>query len=240
VWLYGAWATLALLSRQYLVFLVLAVGIYCAWRRRWPMVVASGVAMIPLAGLIGLWGGLAPDSVVRVQYLQPGPLLHANALLGYLGLLFAFLVPWMLVTDRPRWDWRVVLAALVVSCVYWLAPVRPSSASVAAGIHTVGLLDRVLHLALPLQWLRDVFYQLCLAGGILVLVRLRCNLSMAALTVFSFLVIMPFSYLYWEKYMLPLLPIAVAAWGMMNGHETGTSAFSSGAAVRRSSTDSRS
>lgn len=198
-------ATAALLCRQYLIFLPLAVVLYGGAQRQWRMVAAALVSAIPLAVLVLHWGGLAPDSPVRDQYLARGFAFHLSALFGYIGLLFLFSLPW-LVMVRPRLPLWPALGAVV----YWLAPLRPSPASVAAGIPTMGLADRVLHMAVPQETARDVFYMLLLAGG-LCLLAARRRFPLATVAIAAFLVVMPFSYLYWEKYLLPLVPIAAVA-----------------------------
>jgi len=79
----------------------------------------------------------------------------------------------------------------------------------------MGLFDRALHVALPALWMRDLFYGAAFAAGLMVWGKLIPGAvkrrELAALAVFSFLAVMPFSYLYWEKYLLPVLPLAAVA-----------------------------
>jgi len=194
----------ALVSRQYLVYLVAAVALWFAWRRVWPMVLASAASMVPLGLLVALWGGLAPASPVRGMYLTQSFRFHFEALVGYVAVLFLFCLPW-LVTRRPRWSLGVVAMG---AALYWLAPVRASLPSLKVGILTTGLVDRALHVMIPLQLGRDLFYALCFGAGLAMLWSWRRRLELAVLAVVCFLAVMPVSYLYWEKYLLPVLPLA--------------------------------
>ncbi|MBL8215993.1 MAG: hypothetical protein JNK87_35045 [Bryobacterales bacterium] len=195
----------ALVSRQYLVYMALAVALWFAWRRAWPMVAATLAAMLPLGALVLLWGALAPASNVRGMYLAGGFQFHTGALVGYIGVLFVFLMPW-LIWRKPTWSWWPLALGFAI---YWISPVRTSPPSLAAGILTTGLLDRALHLIMPAQFGRDLFWAVCFGAGLSLLWSWRQRRTeLAVITVLCFLAVMPVSYLYWEKYLLPVLPLA--------------------------------
>lgn len=68
---YALWLALALLCRQYLLFLPLALAAYHIWQRQWrhPALWAQLWGTLPLLLLMAYWQGAAPDSPVRTQYL---------------------------------------------------------------------------------------------------------------------------------------------------------------------------
>jgi len=210
--LLGIALSAALLSRQYLIFVVVALGLHYLAKRNYSMLAAVAASALPLAWFVWLWKGLAPASPMRSVYGDPGLPFHLSAFVGYVGLLAVFLAPFLMVRWRMYFpQLRTALLIAAVSPLAWLFPVRPSPSAVAAGLSTVGLLDRGLHLMLPQT---TAFYALAFVMGLLmvaVLLRDAMRQKLPALIVIAFLVVMPFSYLYWEKYMLPVLPVAAVA-----------------------------
>lgn len=223
VWLYVAGAALALLCRQYLVFWPLAVGLQAAWlyvgRRQlqWlPWAVGSLLCVLPLAGLLLLWQGTAPASPVREFYLRYGLGFQPAALLLYISLLPLVLAPWALPRLWQQRHWLPWAACLGLAQLYWLWPIGPAPISADAGVATVGLLQRGLHylpywvqhaawiglLTLGFYWL-GLYTKTALKGTVLARLLL--------LATGLFLLLMPFSYLIWEKYILPLLLLQLLA-----------------------------
>jgi hypothetical protein len=106
-----------------------------------------------------------------------------------------------------------------VSCLYWLVPARPAAPQVAAAIGTVGLLHRAI-LAVGVS-VGDAVFWIAFALGLAVLASIVAaaaptravaawpnTQTFLATAVCAFLVVMPWSYLHWEKYFMPLLPLA--------------------------------
>ncbi|MBM3796593.1 MAG: hypothetical protein FJW31_21615 [Acidobacteria bacterium] len=199
----------ALLCRQYLVFLTPALFIHHWQAGRRGMAWAAAASVLPLALLAWLWRGLAPDSGMRPVYLTEHLRYQTTSLVGYVAMLFVYLAPALL------WRWRLWLGWPVGAVIYALFPLRPSAPALQHGVTTMGLFDRALHVALPALWMRDLFYGAAFAAGLMVWGKLIPGAvkrrELAALAVFSFLAVMPFSYLYWEKYLLPVLPLAAVA-----------------------------
>ena len=220
-----------LLCRQYLAFLVPAYMLLQGWRwlclptqRRAALAMTTAIAIgcLPLVGLVLMWGGLTPDNATRLVYAGAGQAYHLNSLVLYCALLTWFCHPALLACRQalPR-SWTVLLVPLLLSQAYWLFPVRPSP--VAAGIdqQTVGLLHRALKLIDPAGRLADLVFFL---GFFVALGILWAGLRQAAwyvrqregylpllpvCAVFCFLLVMPWSYLHWEKYFLPAIPFAL-------------------------------
>ena len=219
-----------LLTRQYFAFLTAAAALYymLRWgRKRRPGDVAALAGLLvsglPLAGLFLLWGGLGPASATRAHYLSGGLSFNPASVTLYVTQLFTFLCPLLLLTPRP-WagktrGWWAVVGGL--SVVYWLAPIHPSPTQTAAGIFTVGLLHRLVRATVGRigAAAEDVFFWLAFGLGLAVLLTMTQDIvsrrngawpdtrTFLALAVLCYLVVMPFSYMRWEKYFMPLLPL---------------------------------
>ena len=220
-----------LMTRQYFAFLTAAAALHytirwARWRRTSDLALLAGLlaSFLPLAGLLLLWHGLGPVSAARERYLSGGLSFKPAALTLYVTQSFTYLCPLLLL--RPRF-WahqfrRQWLWIGGVSLVYWLAPLRPAPPQVAAGIDTVGLLHRAIRATIGRLGAsaEDVFFWIAFALGLSVLSSiLRHAMSrretaspdmrtFLTLAVGCFLVVMPFSYMHWEKYFMPLLPLA--------------------------------
>ncbi|MEW5993728.1 MAG: hypothetical protein AB1744_04950 [Candidatus Zixiibacteriota bacterium] len=231
---FGIASACALLCRQYYVFLPLAAvlfslaGIFPAQNRARPpagfalkMFVASLLSPAPLGLLMLYWQGPAPQNEFSRSYLAQGLSFHPSHVTLYISLLFIYLLPIVLVYGRRLYENRVVLIiSLCASFLYWSAPVGVSRIATTAGIETVGLLHRFLRSIWSIEvFAQTIFYLGFLLGLPIVLTaakdtyqRLR-NRDLTFplfldLCILAFLMVMPFSYLAWEKYFMPLVPLA--------------------------------
>ena len=148
---------------------------------------------------------------------------HPSAFVLYISQLFWYLLPVVLI----RWrrfcsDYRLWLVAAAVSVCYFVFPVTVSASAVEAGTHTVGFLHRSLVGLCGDAWPVSAVFYVGFLFGIPVLLsvvrdtylRLKDHRLDYALFLdlcsLSFLLLMPFSYLTWEKYFMPLVPLATA------------------------------
>ena len=219
-----------LMARQYLAFLTAAAAVYHAvrWardRRSYDLAVLGGLAIscLPLVAMFALWHGLGPASTTRDLYLTGHLSFHPASLVLYVTQLFTYLWPLLLwrpawwAAHSPRW-WGCVGAA---SILYWLAPVRPAPPQVAVGTDTVGFLHRAVRATVGRlgSSAPDVFFWLAFGLGVAVLAAIARDVTLRrparwpdartflGLAVLSFLAVMPFSYMHWEKYFMPVLPL---------------------------------
>jgi hypothetical protein len=169
-----------------------------------------------------LWRGLAPANAMRALYLAHGLSFKTPALTLYVTQLFTYLCP--LLALRPwtwaRHSWPTWIGIVGVSGLYWLAPMRSAPPQVAAGIDTVGLLHRAI-LAVVGVNVGDIVFWIAFALGLAVLASIVAaaapsravaawpnTQTFLAIAVCAFLAVMPWSYMHWEKYFMPLLPLA--------------------------------
>lgn len=225
----GAYLALAILSRQYMAFLVIAGGLfylleYLVVKRKdsLAMLLATVLSVTPYLALAFWWGGFSPDSSMRQRYLGEGLYFHPKVVSLYVSLIFVYLFPLMIYYWRKFYQGLAVwLVALIGSIFYVIFPVGPSKPSVEVGIPTVGVFHRFVRYMLGQSfWEHAVFY-VAFVLAVPVLCSLAADLYQRYrqklfdiklyldLAVFAFLAVMPFSYLGWEKYFLPVVPLLI-------------------------------
>jgi hypothetical protein len=171
------------------------------------------------------WQGFGPDNDARREYLRHGLAFKMPGLMLYLALLAVYLAPiiawWRVPVNRIS-----MAIAVVVLLSYPVWPVVAADAQLAAGIPTAGFLHRVVS-SLRSPVIEHSFWAIAAAIGAMIAANLAVRLRRAVvdanghvdaflcLSVLSFLFVMPFSYMYWEKYFMPLLPLATLA--VVNG-----------------------
>jgi hypothetical protein len=218
-----------LLCRQYFVFFVLSVIVHyflkylIGGKRNRPLVLLSSslISIVPLAVLVFIWKGLSPDNHVREIYLDDGYRFHAAFLTLYICQLFVYLSPIILIGWKAFYgNRRIMFSCFVVSWIYWLFPVRPCKYQVAGGIHTVGFFHKFVKFIFKSQLLEDVVFHVTFLLGLPITVSLAQHLwhkwqvkeldfaFLLDLAIMSFFLVMPFSYLCWEKYFVLILPLA--------------------------------
>jgi len=215
----------ALLSRQYLVFALPAMGIVAlSWwavdrRMAIKLLGAIAVGCLPLIMLVLLWRGLGPDNVLKDTY-QTGLLRwkFESAWL-YLCLMGIYGLPlwvWLRkVATFRRWEWLLAVITLIVGGLVFITP---SDSAIAVGFTTVGLFDRTMQWLGLIDSVRHLIWTLGGVLGVLLLARLTtraaANITQGRLgpdtyillILLGVLIVMPLSYLHWEKYFIPALP----------------------------------
>ncbi|RKX25451.1 MAG: hypothetical protein DRP47_09810 [Candidatus Zixiibacteriota bacterium] len=231
--LLGLSCAAALLCRHYAVFLIAATVVYSLiiWLKEKrkdsaKMLWAGFASILPLVFLIVLWGGLSPDNTLRNLYLEKSLIFHPNYLILYICLLFAYQLPIVVLKWRKIYnDWKTLLICFVVSWLYWFAPVGPSKYDIANNTFTVGLFNRLIVWIYDAKWLEQGIFFVCFMLGLpilaIVLKGIRGSIKQAHfdfvffldLSILLFLMTMPFSYLGWEKYIMPLVPfVSMRLW----------------------------
>lgn len=227
--LFGLSMAMAILSRQYMAFLTIAAGLYYLLeyvqsKKAFPlkMLISCLASTVPYWLLVALWGGISPDNSLRAVYLGDELRFQPIILTLYVCLLFAYHFPLLIFFLKDFYsDYKMILASLVCSVFYLIFPVGPTKPSIDVGIPTVGLFHRFLKITLREEILVQVaFYMLfLLALPVLFYVLRDCYVRwrqrrldirlLLDLSIISFLAVMPFSYLGWEKYFMPVVPLMI-------------------------------
>jgi len=116
-------------------------------------------------------------------------------------------------------DKKMLITSFVISWLYWGFPVAPSTAAEEANIQTVGLFHKVVRSVLGTQYEQILFFLFFLLDLPIVLGMIEsCYqrikspdldfLLFIDLAILTFLLMMPFFYLVWEKYFHPVMPLA--------------------------------
>lgn len=198
---------LAIASRQYLVFLPVAL-LLDAWSRRdtrrgaW---IAPLAAASTLLGWVALFGGLAPPAAVLGERIVTAPLLAlepSHALYSLVGVGFYFVLPERLLlgTRAPLVVSRRTVTVMLGLAVAFLA--FPPRDNVAMGVPpTMGFFDIAARKAFPLEAARLVLYY-----GLAVAACLRFSRrDLSSRLVLTNAAVMLKSHVAWEKYLVPLL-----------------------------------
>jgi hypothetical protein len=222
-----------LLCRQYLIFFVLTaglyyLGIYYNYKKRKqdteniiPMLWSCFVSLVPLTILAVLWKGLSPDNdLVKYIYLDDAYRFHPSYFTLYVCQLFIYLVPVILIFWKTFYNnKKTIIFSLIASSFYWLFPVRACKCAIDVNIDTVGFFHKFIRIVFENQFIEDIIFYLAFLMGLPILIFIVKDIYykwqaktldfsfLLDLSVILFLVVMPFSYLCWEKYFLPLLPL---------------------------------
>ncbi|MAX26302.1 MAG: hypothetical protein CMJ19_17555 [Phycisphaeraceae bacterium] len=217
-----------LLCRQYMIFLIMSflAVLFIQWlwqprQRRTSMQLGIAVltGCLPFVCLVGFWGSLTPDNHVRQVYINLTRSFHITSLVLYISLCALYCLPVIVVCRKQLLcSYKFCILALILSQIYWYFPVRVSPPSEHGGYLTVGLAHRLFNTVNPSLILSDIVFYIGLVLGIWILSQLiadtlkKAKADIAMLnalplaSVLFFLLIMPWSYLHWEKYFLPAVP----------------------------------
>ena len=224
-WVYGLLMALALLCRQYLVFFPMATGVAAllaiAINRQWrayKMALASVISVFPLMLLmIVVWGGLCPENAAKALWAEGMTGFHPRFITLYVAMLAVYVLPYLIYRARMIYEPGIVGFSLALSLLYWVYPAGASPAGLKFGLVFTGFFHRLLILLSSEAWFYHlIMYGLFLAGIPLVLNFFK-SLGVAVLkkefgigfildlSLVIFFILMAFSYLAWEKYLLPVI-----------------------------------
>lgn len=216
-----------LLCRQYFIYIVIASSSFYLlkiYREEnqisKQLLISSIISLIPLFLLFIFWGGLSPQNAVKDIYLKAGVQFELSFLYLYISLFSVYLFPLALFYWKYFYKNRkVIISSLIISLSYFLVLIEPSQPAVEVGVYTVGFFHRLIRTVFGTQLEHFIFFLFFLFSLPIVISfgqdffrRIRNRhfdfcvfLDMA---IISFLLVMPFSYVNWEKYFLPVIPLA--------------------------------
>jgi len=223
------WLLCAILCRQYMVFFIPVIAIYLFAQKKFSidfdLIKREALLLIPVIGfgiLFLFWGGASPDNKLKALYIHQAFTFHGDAFTAYMAASMLYTFPLLLLALKTI-KRKHVYVALPVSIVWYLLfPVQGSQVAVESIIHidTVGLLHKATHL-LP-DLLEQIVWFLLFVLSSFVFVsafekaikNFQSHTFLICCSWFFFLLTMSFSYLTWEKYLLPILPMLLIYGGM--------------------------
>lgn len=215
----------ALWCRQYAVYYIGSLCIYYFLQyvknkqiqSFWNSIII-GSSIFSLVPLLFLWRDLSPVNDLKSLYLDKTLFYQFNGLSAYVISIAIYCFPLVciyLFKNRQMFNIYSIFLFVVFSFYYVFFPIAPSECGIEAGFINIGFADKILHKLISNVSLIHIIYQVLFCLGltciwILYVNAKRSNLSLLSiLCIILFLLVMPFSYLVWEKYLLPLLPILI-------------------------------
>ena len=219
----------ALLIRQYSVFVVISAGAYLFidyrknGRFRKSTIFALVCGGVPLLVMMLLWRGTAPPSGILRWVIDDGSVYRFRYVYIYIIFLAASLFPLLVYSYRILLNNRVIiLSGFLLSLTYFFFPVQASLVTVEqTGRTTVGLMHSFIRGILNSYCLEQfVLWIFCAAGLITLFNIIWTDIKrmksgewdfghFLTLIIIVFLIIMPFSYQVWEKYLVAVLPFII-------------------------------
>ncbi len=214
----------ALLIRQYSVFLVMAAAAWLVLPMQWREdgsrreLAALLAGCVPLLLMMLLWRGPSPPSGLAIWVLDEGVVYSFRYIPIYVTFMALYSLPLVIAAWRTVFRKTAVMAALPLSLSIFFFPLRASEVTIRqTGIETVGLahgaVQRVLGTGIPGQLLLWLF---CFLGFAVLAGLLRADTGVSSkndgfgllltMATVSFILVMPFSYQVWEKYLLMTAP----------------------------------
>lgn len=228
--LFIVFATLAILCRQYAVIIPAAVILYSllTYKRDEKsgrkFILSSIITVLPLLILFEVWKNISPASGIEKWIISNSALYNIDYLNTYLTFSVIYIFPLVIVFFRKiKPDYKSILIALVFTTLLSFFPVKPSIAALNFTDHkTVGFVHQGLAAIVGLDtlWLKMLLAIFLLFGcyiNIELIKRFYIEIrgkffgkeKIFTMLWILFLVIMPFSYQVWEKYLTMILPFLI-------------------------------
>ena len=226
--LLGIGLSASLLSRQYLAFLIPPFFLFYALKLLYSKdihdlksLIAVVLSCIPFGLLVLYWGGTCPDNICKNNYVSYAFVFHPEFLTLYISQIFIYTFPFVLYHWKKYYfSTKIILISILTSAFYFLFPVKTSIPGMHANVLTVGYFHRFLKMFLNDGTTNLVFYFAFLLALPVFFTFLSDIVSdirakkfdirfLSVCILICFLIVMPFSYLVWEKYFLPVLPIVI-------------------------------
>ncbi len=223
--LFSLASMLAILSRQYFVFFLVGTVLYHMFHHynkrdnfHLQVIAAVSCSLLPLVFFMILWRGASPVNQLNVLYLDQAFQFHLSYLHLYILQIFVYLFPFVMWLRNYFYsNYRLLAVCFPLSLSYFFFPVQPCVAAVKAGFTTVGYFHKFLHyigLQNHTYWIFYVFFLISLPVFATLVMDLIKDIRLktlkastnTALVIVMFYLIMPLSYLSWEKYFIPLVP----------------------------------
>jgi len=227
IFLFLVFSTSAILCRQYSIIFPSAIIIYSLANyqtnkiKNAKYILASVVSFLPLIKLLILWNGIAPKSGVGKWIIPNSGLYNLDYINTYLTFSTIYLFPLILFYFKKiRLNLFTILISIGLTLLLSFFPIKPSEATIVQTTNiTVGYAHKFLFMILGQNHftVKIVLGLFLFIGSYMSIELIRMifrNLRESIndyKIIFTFLwllflLIMPFSYQVWEKYLIMILP----------------------------------
>jgi hypothetical protein len=228
---------LGLLCRQYIFFAVCAMwstkfleSLYSHnWKAIKQFTVYLAIAVLPLAILMILWGGMAPHMGTQKWIVYGVQRWSPQSFIMYIAFSGLYLLPVIVITKKNKFKAKwIFFTSIILGLIYFLYPIEASVvAQIQINEDTVGLVHKAIVFLVGHGLVESIIlYGATSIGFWILLLFLQRDLqrikmkyfkkeSMFSFSFYFFLCIMPFSYQRWEKYLILILPFVAIGWMLM-------------------------
>lgn len=224
--------SLALLTRQYSVIFPLAIAVYSITKfftqskENKKFIFASLISFIPLIVLIIIWNGFTPKSGEEFWIVRNRAVYNIDYINSYISFSSIYAFPLVLYFLIKKGFNKVnLLFALLLTLLLSFFPIKPSLATLSqTNVLTIGYAHKFLAMLFGYETLLlKIVLSMFLFFGSYVIASLLRNLfseiktrqlnklSLFTIFWFFFLLIMPFSFQVWEKYLVMIMPFYLSA-----------------------------
>ena len=227
----------AILSRQYAVFFPLALGIfylikYLKYKEHKPylsILIPLFLSTFPTLWLFLLWKGFTPVNEVKSNYMHEAFAYHFDYLTLYISQIFIYMLPFVLFRFKQIYNNKsILITSLILSFFYWIFPVRACKIQTDVDVYTVGFFHKLINIVSGgNKFFNDLIFYSGFLLALPVVIKIVLNvynslkdkvydqMLMLDFSIISFMIIMPFSYMHWEKYFLLIMPMMVMRFLLM-------------------------
>lgn len=230
IFLFIIFSALAILCRQYAVIIPAGIILYSTFNYKRDKLISikyaigSMVSFIPLLVLFVIWKNISPASGIEKWIVPNSSIYNLDYINTYITFSVIYIFPLALVFFKKiKFSLSSLLFALPITILFSLFPVKTSIATLEfTDYQTVGFVHQALAEVFGLHsfWLRMVLGFFLLVGCYMNIELLKRfyvyirNKSLEREEIFTllwllFLLIMPFSYQVWEKYLTMILPFLI-------------------------------
>ena len=228
--LFSILSSAAILCRQYSIILISAAVLFTCQKIYYHIELKKNVkylffyflSLIPLFFMMLIWKNIAPPSGIAYWTNNEKFTWNPSAFITYIAFILIYLLPVMVLLKINIFkNWKLVVTGVIGGLLYLIFGILPSKATVLQGTYdTVGIVHRIIKYVTINNWGEHAFFLLAASSGFLFLFLIirddyllfkqkkKSIVSFTSLVIYSFLLIMPFSYQIWEKYLLLILPFA--------------------------------
>jgi len=227
-------SVMMILTRQYLIIFPISLIIFDLISYKFDKqrkylfeIIFLILSFTPYLILYIIWGGIAPKSGID-KWVIPNSenSFNFSAINSYISFLTIYSLPFVLIYFKKRYkvlfNKANLLFAIPFIMNFLLFGVKASEVTIAqTNLETIGLIHRLIKRITYFEIIENIVLFAFYFIGIIILINLLRELlknikekinginNFFIIVIIIFLLIMPFSYQIWEKYLIPILPIFI-------------------------------